>query len=364
MLQFSRWKVLAILAMVLAGAVFALPNFLPKQWQETLRESVGLRPMTQGLDLQGGTSVLVEIDRKEFLDTLIERKIGDVRTALREARIGYKFSRLPNGFATEIIQAADIDKANELLKMLLANDEAEQVFTLQRSGQQLALVFTEEGIEGRLNKAVEQSLKILGNRLNGLGIAEASVQRRGKERILILLPGIGDPDRTVEKITRMAKLTFHVLCESQPIGVNDNPPPGCVSYPLKDISQQQVWAETSSAKIVDGEEINDATATVGYGDEPIVTFKFNQKGALQFGRITTDNVGKAMGIVLDQQVLSAPRIVEPILGGSGQISGNFTTEEANNLAVFLRSGALPARLVYIDAVNDSAGDKQAQRSDP
>lgn len=364
MLYFSRWKVLAILASILAGIIFALPNVLPKDMQDKLREYTILRPVTLGLDLQGGSNVLMEVDRKELINTLIVQQMGDVRAVLREARIGYKLNRTPTGVTVQITEAADADKANDVLRNLtqpidsgmFGTGVASNIFSLSRSGQQFTYSFNEAGLESRVSQAVEQSLRIIEKRVNGSGIAEASIQRQGRDRIVIQLPGVGDPDEVVKRIGQTAKLTFQLVCESQPNSPTDNPPPDCAAYPMKPEqpgAQQQnpqiMWVQTSSAATVDGADLSNAQS--GFDsrtNEPIVSFKFNQKGALRFGKLTSDNVGKPFAIILDAEIISAPRINEPILGGTGQISGNFTVEEANSLAIVLRSGALPARLIAVE----------------
>lgn len=357
MLYFSRWKVIAILASVLLGILFALPNVLPKTAQDYLRVHTILRPMTLGLDLQGGSNVLMEVDRKELTNTLITQQMGDARAALRTARIGYKLNRTPNGVTVQITDAADVDKAYDALKGLTQSIDTglfgtgtgAQIFTIERSGQQIIFTFSEAGLESRVSRAVEQSLRIIEKRVNGTGIAEASIQRQGKDRIVIQLPGVGDPDQVVKMIGQTAKLTFQLVCDSQPTAATDNPPQECAALPQKENPQRQMWVQTSSVATVDGADLQDAQA--GFSpqtNEPIVNFRFNQKGALRFGKLTAENVGKPFAIILDGQVISAPRINEPILGGSGQISGNFTTEEANSLAIVLRSGALPARLVPVE----------------
>jgi protein-export membrane protein SecD len=357
MLYFSRWKVIAILLSVLAGILCALPNILPKDIQDTLRERTILRPITLGLDLQGGSNVLMEVDRKELVDTLIVQQMGDVRAALRTARIAYKLNRTPSGVTVQITQAGDADKANDVLKNLtqpidtglFGTGLASHVFALDRSGQQFTFTFSDQGLDARVSRAVEQSLRIIENRVNGSGISEAAIQRQGKDRIVIQLPGVGDPDQVVKMIGQTAKLTFQLVCESQPNTATDNPPPDCAAFPMKEDAKRIMWVQTSSAATVEGGDLNDAQSGFdSRNNEPIVNFRFNQKGAIRFGKLTADNVGKPFAIVLDQQVISAPRINEPILGGSGQISGNFTVEEASSLAVVLRSGALPARLIPVE----------------
>jgi protein-export membrane protein SecD len=357
MLYFTRWKVIAILASVLLGILFALPNILPKNLKDTLHQHTILRPMTLGLDLQGGSNVLMEVDRKELVNTLIVQQMGDVRAALRAARIGYKLNRTATGVIVQITEASEADKAYDALKGLtqptdtglFGTGATGHIFDLQRSEQQFTFTFSDTGVESRVSRAVEQSLRIIENRVNGSGIAEASIQRQGRDRIVIQLPGVGDPDQVVKMIGQTAKLTFQLVCDSQPTAATDNPPQDCAALPMKENPQRMLWVQTSSVATVDGADLKDARSGFDQRtNEPIVNFSFNQKGALRFGKLTADNVGKPFAIILDSQVISAPNIREPILGGSGQISGNFTVEEANSLAIVLRSGALPARLVPVE----------------
>ena len=139
-----------------------------------------------------------------------------------------------------------------------------------------------------------------------------------------------------------------MLCEAQPTGAKPQPPPDCDAFPLKEDPKQTLWVQTSSTATVDGADLSDAQPAFDQNNQPVVTFKFNQRGALHFGKLTADNVGKPFAIVFDDVVQSYPRINEPILGGSGQISGDFTVEETANLAIVLRSGALPAKLVVVE----------------
>jgi protein-export membrane protein SecD len=346
----------AVLGAVLAGFIFALPNILPAETATYLAQRTILKPMTLGLDLQGGSNVLLEVDQKELTATLIKQQMGDVQSALREARIPYKVTRNPRGVTVQISKPEDADKAEEILKRLTQPIDAglfgtgtsTAVFDLLRNGQQFVFTFSQAGLDAKVSRAVDQSLKIIENRINGSGIAEASIQRQGKDRIVIQLPGVGDPDEVVKMIGQTAKLTFQLVCESQPTETNKNPPGECEAYPLRDKPKEVLWVQTSAAATVDGADLNDAQPGFNQNNEPVVNFRFNQKGALRFGKLTTDNVGKLFAIILDAQVVSFPRINEPILGGSGMISGNFTVEEATNLAIVLRSGALPARLVPVE----------------
>ena len=222
-------------------------------------------------------------------------------------------------------------------------------FNVRRNGNVIAFEFTSAGLEAKIGRAIQQSLEIIGKRINALGTTEPTIQRQGVDRILIQVPGLQDPERLKALLGQTAKLQFRLVCEAQPQAEGERPPPECEEVPDRENSEQVLWVQTSSRATVDGEDLTDAQPTFdGRTNEPIVSFRFNQKGALRFGKLTQENVGRPFAIVLDNKVVSAPVINEPILGGTGQISGSFTTQEANDLAIVLRSGALPAKLTVVE----------------
>ncbi len=356
MLHFPRWKTIAILASVLLAVVLALPNVLPADLQAKLREW-NLRPVTLGLDLQGGSNVLLEVDRADLLDKLTRQLASDVRNTMRDAKIGYSgLTRADNSVRVRVTKPEDVDKANtELRKLLNPLDAgmfgaggAVNLFDLARDDQQFTFSFSPQGLDAKIALAISQSLRIVENRVNALGTSEPVIQQQGKDRIVVQLPGIQNPDQVKSVIGRTAKLTFQLLCEAQPTTSGQNPPPECQSFPLKDDPNQNLWVQSSSRATVDGGDLVDARGAFDQNNQPVVSFRFNTKGAERFAKLTRDNVGKPFAIILDEKVVSYPRINEPILGGSGQISGNFTVQETNDLAVVLRSGALPAKLTIVE----------------
>jgi protein-export membrane protein SecD len=356
MLYFARWKIIAILGSVLLALVFASPNVLPKAGQDWLKSFTVARPMTLGLDLQGGSNVVLEVNRAELRTTLLKQLAGDIRGSLREARIGYRITPSADAVAVRIIEAADAEKAATALETLRQPIDAGifstgvpiYVFDIVREGEQFTFKFAETGFEAKISRAVDQSMKIVENRINGLGTTEAAVQRQGTDRILVQLPGLQNPDAVIASFGQTGKLTFQLLCEEQQTTAESQPPPDCEALPQEEDPNQALWVQTSSRATVDGADLNDAQPGFdSQNNQPIVSFRFNQRGAQRFGKLTTDNVGKRFAIVLDGIIQSAPVINEPILGGSGQIAGNFTTEEASQLSVILRSGALPAKLTII-----------------
>ncbi len=356
MLQFTRWKTLAIIGSVLLAILLALPNILPPNVNAILLQ-YGLKPITLGLDLQGGSNVLLEVDRKDMKDKLAQQITGDIRSALREAKIGYNgINRGDAGVTVRITKPEDIDRAKVELRKLqqpvetgfFGSGTSVNLYDLVQQDQQFTFAINEAGIDTKITSAIAQTLKIIESRINSLGTAEPVIQQQGKDRIVVQLPGVQDPDRVKDVIGRTAKLTFQLTCESQATAAGQNPPPECKSLPLKEKGGQFLWVQTSSRATVDGADLTDARPGFDEQNQPVVTFRFNTKGAERFGRMTRENVGKPFAIILDDVVVSAPVIQTPILGGSGQISGNFTTEETADLSIVLRSGALPAKLKIVE----------------
>jgi protein-export membrane protein SecD len=358
MLNFPRWKTISILFAVLLGVIFALPNVVSRDVWSKLPLVSQLQPMVLGLDLQGGSHVLLEVDRADLENQLTKQLIGDIRQTLREQKIAYSgLGRVGSSVTVRISNPADIDRAmNALQKLsqpistgLFGTGSLSNEFNIRRSGEVIVFELTKAGVESKISRAVQQSLEIIGKRINALGTTEPTIQRQGVDRILIQVPGLQDPERLKALLGQTAKLQFRLVCDAQPQAEGERPPLECEEVPDRENPEQVMWVQTSSRATVDGEDLTDAQPTFdSRSNEPIVSFRFNQKGALRFGKLTQENVGRPFAIVLDNKVVSAPVINEPILGGTGQISGRFTTQEANDLAIVLRSGALPVKLTVVE----------------
>ncbi len=379
MLHFARWKIITITATILVAALLSLPNLLPKNLQDSFA-SYGIRPMTLGLDLQGGSNVLLEVDRADMKEQLQTQAASDIRASLREAKIAYSnIARTADGVAVKISKPEDMAKAKERLNLLLQPQQGNllsgaagvNVFALEELPEGYTLKITDAGMAAKIAAAIQQSLRIVEKRVNALGTTEPVIQQQGVDRIAVQLPGIDNPDKVKDVIGTTAKLTFQLVCEEQPTGASQVPPQDCRAYPPKEEVDRalaakkakddkaglteaelkalpQMWVQTSSRSIVDGQDLTDASPGFDQSNRPVVTFRFNSKGALRFGNLTKENVNKPFAILLDGVVQSSPVINEPILGGSGQISGNFTTEETGNLSIVLKSGALPAKLNIVE----------------
>ena len=356
MLYFTRWKAAAIVLTAVLACLFAVPNFFPEKvvqsWPKWAQRHVVL-----GLDLQGGSHILLEVDsnavRKEKLDALRD----DVRRVLREARVGYT-GLAARGNSVEVriregSEAQALTKLRELSQPLggiLSTTGQRSLDVSSEAGGLIRLTVTDPAIVERIRQSVEQSIQIVERRVNELGTVEPLIQRQGIDRILVQVPGLQDPTRLKELLGKTAKLDFRLVDASMTPeqALQGRPPPDSeILYSTKNQQRQPYLIE--KRVMVSGGDLTDAQPGFDQrSSEPIVSFRFNTSGARKFAQVTQENVGKPFAIVLDNEVISAPVIREPILGGSGQISGSFTVESANDLAILLRAGALPAPLTIIE----------------
>jgi preprotein translocase subunit SecD len=353
MLYFSPLKAGAILVTVLVAWFFASLNAVPGHvvagWPSWAQHRIVL-----GLDLQGGSHLLLEIDGKSVQQDVLQALQNDVRRVLREARAGYSDLAIRNdAVEVRLRPGAGDEQALTRLKAL-AQPLGGVGFSGQRTvdvtdagGGLIRLTPTQADINQRIRQAVTQSIQIVERRVNALGTVEPAIESEGADRIVVDVPGLQDPTRLKALIGKTAKLTFQLVDTSispEQAQQNGVPPDAELLY---DQQHQPVVVERQV--IVSGTDLIDAQP--GFDPqtgEPIVSFRFNLTGSEHFGQVTRDNVGRPFAIVLDNQVISAPVIREPITGGSGQISGNFTVQQANDLAVLLRAGALPAPLTIIE----------------
>ncbi|MFN8829960.1 MAG: protein translocase subunit SecD [Labrys sp. (in: a-proteobacteria)] len=357
-MQFTPWKVIAIVVATLIGCWLAVPNVLPAAWRDAMPGWLPHRAITLGLDLQGGSHLLLEVDRAAVIKAKVEGLRDDARRALRDARIGYTNLAIANqSVSLKVRDLAELDKAIETLNPLavpaggsvFGAGSLRSVDIARADDGTITLTPTEAGMRDRMSRAVEQSIEIVRRRVDELGTTEPNIQRQGNDRVLVQVPGLQDPTRLKEILGTTAKLEFRLVdvsMSAQQALESRAPVDSEVlmsqdATPVPYLVQKQV--------MVGGEDLIDAQASFDQrSSEPVVTFRFNTAGAQRFGRVTTENVNRPFAIVLDNKVVSAPVIREPITGGSGQISGNFSVEEANDLALLLRAGALPAPMTVVE----------------
>ena len=354
MLYFTRWKALGIILTALVVCLFAVPNFFPEAKVKTW-PLWAQRHLVLGLDLQGGSYLLLEVDsnyvKKEKLDAVRD----DVRRVLREAKIGYTGLNARND-AVEVRISRDTELQTALSKLrelsqplggLLGSNGQRSLEVTDAGNGTIRLTVPQAAITDRIRQTIEQSIQIVERRVNQLGTVEPVIQRQGTDRILVQVPGLQDPTRLKELLGRTAKMEFRMVDESVPpdAAAQGRIPPE--DELLSEVNGQKLVIKKQV--LVTGGDLSDAqTGFDQRSGEPVVNFKFNSAGARKFAQATTENVGQRFAIVLDNQVISAPVIREPIIGGQGQISGNFTVQSANDLAILLRAGALPAPLTVIE----------------
>ncbi|APG83352.1 protein translocase subunit SecDF [Sinorhizobium americanum CCGM7] len=347
----SRWAVLAYVAIIIFGCLAAVPSVLTPAMREQFASVLPFKPVTLGLDLRGGSHLVLEVDGAGLQKARLNSLLDDTRRVLRGERVSASSARISgNSVTVNVTDPADREKVLPKLQELAApvgtvgfgGSAAELDVTT--NGDVITLAMTEAGLADRMTKAVEQSLEIIRNRVDQVGVAEPLIQRIGSNRILVQLPGLQDPTRLRELLGSTAQMSFHML--DQTVDITQPAPRGVDILPGADDGNKY---PVESRIAISGERLEDAK--VGFDqrtNQPVVDFAFDSLGARQFADITRENVGRPFAIVLDGKVLTAPVINEPILGGRGQISGNFTVEEATVLSALLRSGALPAPLTIIE----------------
>lgn len=353
MLRFSTWKFLAIVAMTLAAVLVTAPSMLsPSNYQAlAARLPSWLMPPTivLGLDLQGGSHVMLEVDQNDLLSTQIKNLRDDVRRILREEKVAMTggIGATARGVQLRVADAADREKILPRIRLLrnsfasaaLGGPSPLEVETTPEG--LIRVTVTDAGLRDKSRKAVEQSIEVIRRRVDALGTREPSIQRQGDDRVLVQVPGLQDPQTLKDILGQTAKLEFRLVAE-----------PGQNPSEIEELEQVDEQGKLPIEKqvMVQGEDLTDAQPGFDQqrSGEPVVNFRFNIRGAQKFGDVTSKNVGRLFAIVLDNKVISAPRILTPITGGSGQISGHFTVEQANNLAILLRAGALPAKLNIVE----------------
>ncbi len=376
MLQISLWKRVVIWALVALGLAYAVPNgFYTRVEQHNDAvieiEAYGSTPervadasawpswmpsslVNLGLDLRGGAHLLAEVQVGDVYATRMEGLWPEVRDALRDERatVGTirRVDSAPEELRVKISQPEGMVRALELVRGL-----ASPVVSLtgvgstdiEVAGQDGEIIVTLSAAEKQAtdDRTILQTLEIIRRRVDEVGTREPTIQRQGSDRVLIQVPGIGSAGELKGIIGKTAKLTFHPVVSRTNDGATA---PGPRNFLYPSLDEEGVYYVLEQSPVVTGEELNDAQPAFDQNGLPAVNFRFNVAGARKFCEYTGDNVGQPFAIVLDEEVISAPRINEQICGGSGIITGNFNIEDSTTLAVLLRAGALPAELTYVE----------------
>jgi protein-export membrane protein SecD len=375
MLQIPTWsKVVTILILVL-GFLIALPNALPSSVVARMPPFLPRGTIALGLDLQGGSYLLLEVQFDQVQKDKLESLMGDVRVAFRKARIGY--TNLEAGtdrVSLRLLDPSRIDDAKSILNKLnptvggsVLSVGARDYEMLEPSAGSFVMHMTDNFKTRTQGQILEESIETVRRRIDQLGTREPTIERQGEDRILVQVPGLSDPQRLIEILGKTAKMTFQMVDDTADLNQAQR---GIV--PIGD-ELLQMQPDKSGVKkpplvverrvLVGGDRLTDASQGFNpQSGQPDVIFKFDTVGAREFGDATKENVQKRFAIILDNQIIEAPVIIEPILGGSGDITGNFTVQSATDLAVLLRSGALPAPLKVIEqrTVGAELGADQVQ----
>ena len=356
MLYFTRWKALAIILTAVFVCLCAVPNFFPEAQVKTW-PLWAQRHIVLGLDLQGGSYLLLEVDSNYVKKEKLDQVRDDVRRVLREARIPYTgLTARADNAEVRITKDTDLPQALTKLRELsqplggLLGSSGQRSLEVSDVGSGLIrLTVPQAAITERIRQTIEQSIQIVERRVNQLGTVEPVIQRQGTDRILVQVPGLQDPTRLKDLLGKTAKMEFRMVDSTVP---PDQAQAGRVpadSEVLMSSTSPKIPYVIKKQVLVSGGDLTDAQPGFDQRtNEPIVSFRFNTSGSRKFAVATTENVGQPFAIVLDNEVISAPVIREPITGGSGQISGSFTVQAANDLAILLRAGALPAPLTVIE----------------
>ncbi|MEL6266878.1 MAG: protein translocase subunit SecD, partial [Pseudomonadota bacterium] len=363
MLEFPTWKRALITILCALGIAFALPNALGPETRSAIPSWLPHQSVNLGLDLRGGAHLLLEVEVEEVYAERMRDLRGRVREAVRDAGVR-QYSRLtagPDFVSINITNDADVETARRAMEGLAEPVEgsgglgggmnmfgggggiaAADTLEFSAEGNRLTLTLSEAEKDAITDRTIAQSLEVIRRRVDEAGTREPTIQRQGIDRVLVQVPGVGSADEVLSLIGQTARLSFHDVAPDQ----GSNPGPGQVVLPDMDGGPPLILEE---AAVLTGERLTDAS--LGFEQEtglPAVNFRFDSVGAAAFGEYTVQNVGRPFAIVLDGRIISAPVIRSPILGGSGIITGDFTVETAQELAILLRAGALPASISVLE----------------
>lgn len=345
------FKKLLIIFVAVFGVLLAVPTMWPGASKYF---PTWMHPISLGLDLKGGAQLLLEVDTATMFKEKSVQLYDEVRSAMIDRNKGViRFSNLKNNdgvVSLTLREGEDMSKAKGRLKSVFGN-----TIDVSTSGRTITLSYSDKQKEEMTADALARSIEIVRRRIDALGTKEPSIQSQGGKYILVQLPGVDNPEHIKELIGQTAKMTFHLVNESvtQEQLATGVAPAGTEFLPYMDAAWNSV--PVYSRVEVSGESLKDSQADFDQNNMPVVTTVFDTAGARRFAKLTTEHVNERFAIVLDGKVLSAPTIREPIPGGRGQISGGFTLQGAKDLAVLLRSGALPAPLQVIEERTVGAG---------
>jgi protein-export membrane protein SecD len=347
MLHFPRWQVIAIVFLCLLAPIFILPNI------ESLRPYVPFsNKINLGLDLQGGVHLTYQADTDNYFKTRMQTLKNDIRQVLRPSRqanktlIGYRnFVVRGNSLSFMVVKPEQIPEAMERLKGLASYVDGtfDKDYEITNNNNVIKIAITQAYKKYLTKSVLNQTIEVMRRRIDSFGTREPNILRQGDDKIILQVPGESNVNRLKSEVGKTAQMTFHLVIDNPNNASKITPP---LIYPSQDNPEETFMLEPDP--IITGDNLVNASLTRDDNGLPAVAFKFDSKGSQTFGKVTSENIGRLFAIVLDNKVISAPRIQSAIFGGYGIITGNFTSEEAGSLALLLRSGALPVNLDIIE----------------
>jgi SecD/SecF fusion protein len=357
MLQVSTWVRVVVGLILILGIAFALPNALPDKTRNHLPSWMPHDTVSLGLDLQGGSYILLEVQLDQVMKDQLDSVVGDIRRALRKEHVGYTdLAHEGEIVSLRIRDHAQYDQAHQAIKDLnpmlggAALYGSRQYEITELGNDRISLKMTDAYKKQLRTDIVARSIEVVRKRIDELGTKEPSIGQQGDDRIVVQVPGLSDPNRLLSILQTTAKMTFQMVDETGDIGAAINqhiipPQDELLEQTAERNGQRQPPLLVERRVLIAGDRLKGAQAgTNSQTNEVVVNFQFDNVGGKEFAEITRDNVGHRFAIVLDKKILTAPVIREPIIGGQGQISGNFTYQQASDLSALLRAGALPAPL--------------------
>ena len=342
MIVFEKWKIALISMIVLASAVLASPNIIGNA--DDGPGPFGLSRINLGLDLQGGSYLLLKVELDEVIEERLSNSVEAIRSEMRGERIGLRnLTSDANSLSFDLRQLDDRPKARDVLGQILGQD-----LTITDTESGFSAAYSETGLQEIGRMTIEQAIEIVRSRIDETGTKEPIIQRQGQDRILIQLPGVDNPEDVKRLLGKTARLGFQMVditTTALEAKASGRIPPGSEILESADGSDQLYLVR--KRVLISGDMLDDARPAFGQNNEPVVSFQLNSTGGARFGKITGQNIGRPFAIVLDGKVVSAP-VIRAQIFSEGQISGNFSVEESSELALLLRAGALPAPLSVLE----------------
>nr|AAL82790.1 export membrane protein SecD [Rickettsia typhi] len=340
MQNLPKWKIVPSIICTVFATICALPNFIQINWKFLPHDSVNL-----GLDLRGGANLLLDVDFDTYLNDSMENIADTLRKNFREHKIGYKNLLVRHNNIQLEVRSTEVLKS---LKKIIHKIDPEIIIEVNKN--KIKLRYSESRLNDLLNKVVEQSIEIVRMRIDSTGTKEPILQRQGNKHILLQVPGVDNPSYLKNILGKTAKLTFHLVDENANIeeAIKGHIPLDSMLIKGDSEHHGEYYIVIKKKVLLSGTHLTKASASFDQNSQPMVAFSFNNLGSKIFTEITKNNTGKRLAIVLDNKLLSAPMINGAIIGGDGIITGNFTIESANELALLLRVGSLPTPLKIIE----------------